>query len=98
MKIQGNRPEFEQPLAGRVDRPGEAGGPQGTTAAAPSAADHVSVSADAQLASAAIAAAEKTPDVRPEAVARGRALLESGTLGADTERLADKLIDRALDS
>ena len=71
MKIQGNRPEYDQSIAGRVDtsRAGEVGGTQG--AAAPAAptpgTDQVRVSSDAQLASAAIAAAEKAPDIRPEA-------------------------------
>lgn len=60
-------------------------------------ADHVRVSTTGQLAATAAAAANEAPDVRPEAVARGKALLESGTLGADSTRLADALIDDLLD-
>jgi flagellar biosynthesis anti-sigma factor FlgM len=101
VKIHGNRPEYDQSIAGPVDtsRAGEVGGTQGAAPAAPThGTDQVRVSSDAQLASAAIAAAEKAPDIRPEAVARGRALLNSGKLGADAESLADKLIDRGIES
>ena len=42
-------------------------------------------------------AANDAPEVRPEAVARGKALLESGKLGSDPARLADKMIDSLLD-
>jgi flagellar biosynthesis anti-sigma factor FlgM len=61
------------------------------------AADQVRVSTTGQLAATAAAAANNAPDVRPEAVARGRALLESGELGRDAGRLADALIDSLLD-
>ena len=45
----------------------------------------------------ALKAADDAPAVRPEAVARGKALLESGTLGNDPMALADRLIDALLD-
>jgi flagellar biosynthesis anti-sigma factor FlgM len=100
MKIQGDRPEFNKPLTDRVEtnRASEVGGGRGAAASQATSSDQVSVSPDAKLASAAITAAQKTPDVRPEAVARGKALLESGKLGTDVEHLADLLIDRGLDS
>lgn len=60
-------------------------------------ADQVRVSTAGQLAAAAAAAANAASDIRPEAVARGRDLLERGALGADANRLADALIDRLLD-
>lgn len=60
-------------------------------------ADQVRVSTTSQLAATAAAAANEAPDVRPEAVARGRALLERGALGTDANRLADALIDSLLD-
>ena len=41
--------------------------------------------------------ANETPEIRPEAVERGRALLESGRLGGDSGRLADALIDSLID-
>jgi flagellar biosynthesis anti-sigma factor FlgM len=60
------------------------------------ASDQVRVSTTSQLAATAAAAANAAPDIRPEAVARGRDLLASGELGRDAERLADKLIDSLL--
>ena len=100
MKIQGDRPEFNKPLAGRVEtsRGPEVDASRAPAGPASTSTDQVSVSSDAQLASAAIDAAKKASDMRPEAVARGKALLESGNLGADAERLADVLIDHGLDS
>ena len=41
-------------------------------------------------------AAHDAPAVRPEAVARARQAIEAGTLGADTARLADRMIDSLL--
>ena len=100
MKIQGDRPEFNKPLAGRVEtgRGPEVNAGQAPAGPASTSTDQVRVSSDAQLASAAIEAANKASDVRPEAVARGKALLDSGKLGADAERLADVLLDHGLDS
>jgi len=60
-------------------------------------ADQVKLSSTGQLAAAAAQAANDAPEVRPEAVARGKALLESGKLGSDPARLADKMIDSLLD-
>lgn len=60
------------------------------------AGDRVEVSSDAQLVANAVAAAGESPDVRPEAVERGRKALESGTLGSDAKRLADRIIDSLL--
>jgi len=61
------------------------------------AADQVRLSSTGQLAATAAARANEASDVRPEAVERGRALLERGELGADAGRLADALIDSLLD-
>ena len=55
--------------------------------------DAVRLSSDLQLVDVAVRAAALAGDVRPEAVARARALLDSGQLGADPLRLADRLID-----
>lgn len=60
-------------------------------------ADQVRVSTTGQLAAAAAAKANEASDIRPDAVARGRELLERGELGRDAGRLADKLIDSLLD-
>ncbi len=60
-------------------------------------ADQVRVSTTGQLAAAAAAKANEASDIRAEAVARGRDLLERGELGKDAGRLADALIDSLLD-
>ena len=60
-------------------------------------ADQVRVSTTGQLAAAAAARANEASDIRPEAVARGRELLERGELGRDAGRLADALIDSLID-
>ena len=54
------------------------------------------MSPDAQLVANAIRTAEEAPGVRPEAVERGRRALESGRLGADANRLADRILDSLL--
>jgi anti-sigma28 factor (negative regulator of flagellin synthesis) len=58
-----------------------------------SSPDTVRLSGEVRLADEAVRAAALSGDVRPEAVARARALLQSGSLGRDTEALADKIID-----
>ncbi len=98
MKIEGNLPNFGTPLAGRVDAAEAAEGKAPGARAVQQGRDEVTVSADAQLASSAVEAAKLASDVRPDAVARGKALLESGKLGTDTNGLADALIDRMLNS
>jgi flagellar biosynthesis anti-sigma factor FlgM len=97
MKIEGNRPTQETESLARADA-------AKAKSTAPNRAadqgDRVDVSADAKqvqsLISNAVKAAQDLPDVRPEAVARGRAKLESGDLGADAGKLADALIDDLL--
>lgn len=59
--------------------------------------DQVRVSTTSQLAAQAASAASQAPDVRPDVVERARKLLESGELGKSAERLADALIDNAID-
>ncbi len=66
-------------------------------AAADKSTDQVRVSTAGQLAAAAASAADQAPDVRPDVVERARKLLASGELGRDAERLADALIDNAID-
>jgi hypothetical protein len=61
--------------------------------APPSGSDAVQLSGDVRLADEAVRAATPSRDVRPEAVAHARALLEHGQLGADLGRLADRIID-----
>ena len=97
MKIEGNRPTHEAEALARAEA-GKGQKPAPNRAAA--TGDRVEVSADAQKAQGLVADAVKAvnalPDVRPEAVARGRARLESGELGADAGKLADAIIDDLL--
>jgi hypothetical protein len=51
---------------------------------------------ESQLVAAAIQAVHDAPDVRPDAVERGRLLLAAGKLGQDAVRLADRIIDALL--
>jgi hypothetical protein len=56
----------------------------------------VEVSPEAQLVAAAIQAAQDSPEIRMDAVERGRLALLNGTLGQDPDRLADRIIDALL--
>jgi anti-sigma28 factor (negative regulator of flagellin synthesis) len=60
-------------------------------------ADTVQLSDDLRLATQAINAIATPADVRPDAVAKGRALLTSGDLGTDTQALADRMLDAMTD-
>jgi flagellar biosynthesis anti-sigma factor FlgM len=95
MKIDGNRLSPDTVTTGRVDstqaeRQGRAGKSAGAQA------DQVRVSSDAQLATQAAAAAAASPDIRQDKVASAKKALEAGTVGSDTVRLADKMIDSLL--
>jgi len=96
MKIEGNRPTQETESLTRADAKGTRPAPN----RAADAGDRVDVSADAKkaqgLVADAVKAAQALPDIRAEAVARGRAKLESGELGADAGKLADAIIDDIL--
>ena len=93
MKIEGNRPTQETESLTRADAKGTKSAPN----RAADAGDGVDVSADAKkaqgLVADAVKAAQALPDIRAEAVARGRAKLEAGELGVDAGRLADAIID-----
>jgi hypothetical protein len=66
---------------------------QAPDAVTPVTPDAVRLSADLQLADKAIQAAMPQDGLRPDAVARARALLQAGELGRDLPALADRLID-----
>jgi flagellar biosynthesis anti-sigma factor FlgM len=97
MKIDGHRQPADADQTRRlesataVDRAGKSGTPSER------AGDRVEVSAEMRLVNAAREAVLALPDVRPEAVERGRRALELGTLGADADRLADRMIASLLD-
>ena len=96
MKIEGNRPAQETESLSRADAKSRKPAPN----RAADAGDRVDVSADAKkaqgLVADAVRAANSLPDVRAEAVARAKARLESGELGADAGKLADAIIDDLL--
>jgi flagellar biosynthesis anti-sigma factor FlgM len=97
MKIDG---QHHSAGTGRTHR-GEAPavpGRTGNTGASRVAAgtDRVETSPDLRLLAAATAAILESPDVRPEAVERGRRAVASGSAGADPVRLADAMITTLL--
>jgi flagellar biosynthesis anti-sigma factor FlgM len=61
-------------------------------------ADGVRLSSEAQLAAKALAQASRSTGVRTEAIEPAKQLLASGELGKDPERLADAIINRALEA
>jgi hypothetical protein len=63
-----------------------------------SVSDAVSLSASLRLADQAVRAAAVSERVRPEAVAKGRALLAAGQLGANVDRLAERIINHLTQS
>jgi len=95
MKIQAERPdELAQAVQTGGDRrtvrndpPPKGDRPTG---------DRVDVSSDAQLLSTAVKAANDAPEIRPAVVEAAKQKLVSGELGADAERLANRLIDHML--
>jgi len=102
MKIEGNRPNPAAGIDDQLDVNRTAAAKTGDPkrlhdAAGLAGGDTVQVSSGAKLAAAAIDAAQSAPDVRPDKVARGKALLASGQLGADSTQLADSLIDKMLE-
>src|SRR5262245_35398432 len=104
MKVDGNRPDQS------VDSNQAGSAAQAAQAAerlqqqqkleqqrsAESRGDRVQLSDDARLADNAVRAASSAPEVRQDVVDRVRAKLESGELGKDLFRLADKMIDNLL--
>ena len=82
MKIEGNRPNVDPAATAKLEAARVAASKakeQGLHANG----DAVTVSPDVALAHKAIDSANQSMAVRPEAVARGRALLDSGKLGSD---------------
>jgi hypothetical protein len=96
MKVDDPRTHFNLPVisATAVQSPPE---PNGFGAlSGPNEA--VSLSSDLRLADEAVRAAAPGDGVREHAVERARALLASGELGRDLERLAERLIDSLIES
>jgi flagellar biosynthesis anti-sigma factor FlgM len=96
MRIQGERPETSNAVTSNSPVAERGRSARTETAAASGHADRVQVSEDARLLNAAVQAATSAPVTSETAVERARQKLESGELGKDAERLADKLIDHLL--
>jgi flagellar biosynthesis anti-sigma factor FlgM len=58
--------------------------------------DRLDVSSEARLWNSAIRAANEAPEIRPAVVQQARQKLISGELGANADRLAERLIDHML--
>ena len=97
MRIDGQTQPADAEAARRLEQTNAADRPSGPgSGRSAGGTDRVEVSSDAQLLAAAIRAADDAPAVRPDAVERARRALEDGTLGRDTNRLADRIIDALL--
>jgi len=96
IKIDGNRLSGEVDATRRAEATRTAEKKAASDRAAAAKSDRVEVSKDAQLMTSALKAANEAPAVRPEAVERARKLLESGEIGRDSGKLADKIIDTLL--
>ena len=97
MRIDNNRANFDRIESAKTDAT-QSGSSKAGRAGQAGGGDQVSLSSGVQLASLAATAAASAPDIRQDKVERAKALLESGKLGNDAHKLADKLIDRALDN
>ena len=88
--------DYTRPAVGTygVDVKASRAGAQGSSARGQ---DSATLSGDVALVSKALAAATAEPGIRPEAVARGKAIVESNQ-PLDVEALSDALIDRLLES
>ena len=96
MKVEHHRPQFTtQSVRGTADSTSAPAAQPAATSAAP---DTLQLSPDVKLAQAAMSGVGDPSSVRPDAVNRAKALLASGQLGSDLERLADKIIDTILES
>ena len=100
MKIDNGQTNFDPTArtaqADNVRHAHHHGGKHKTSGAAQN--DTVNVSPAAQFASQAISASQSSPDVRSDVVARAKQLLADGKVGNDPHRLADTLIDHALNA
>lgn len=99
MKIEpGTQPTTADRLSNSQQVNGADAGTRGAAGTRPGT-DAIAVSGDAHLvAEAATRIGDVGQDVvRPDVVERAKAALERGEVGADVDRLADRIIDRLLD-
>ncbi|MEZ5316943.1 MAG: hypothetical protein R2752_06030 [Vicinamibacterales bacterium] len=96
MKIEDPRSSITQPTSGPVNA--ESSRTQARKPVADGGTDEVRLSGDLQVVDVAVRAAALAGDVRPEAIANARALLDRGALDQDLDRLANRIIDSLLDA
>src|SRR5262245_24084982 len=96
MKIDSNRQTGDTDATSRLEKTGKADRAKHGKGTAPSSQDRVEVSDDAKLLNDALKAVQDSSDVRPDVVERAKKLLESGELGKDSHKLADRLIGEML--
>ena len=97
MKIDANRPTGDTDGTEALKRAAGDQPVHRTGAGRPSpAGDRVDVSTDAQLVASLLDAAQRAPAIRGDVVERARRLLETGEIGRDGAKLADRLIDHLL--
>ena len=100
MKINGQHQSAEADRTRRGEAataPGKSGGSSTAASRVGAGTDRVETSADLQLAAAAMKVASTFSPIRPEAIARAQQAIEDGTLGADPEFLADRILDALLE-
>lgn len=98
MKIEANKANLAFNPADRAERVG-AGRSKNVPAGHQSTeTDRVQLSGQAAALAAAQRQAAESPDLRQDVIARVSAKLEAGDVGADAERLAERLIDHLLGS
>lgn len=95
MRIDNNRANFDRIESAKTEA-AQSGSSKAGRAGQAGSGDQVRLSSGVQLASTAATAAASAPDIRQDKVERAKALLESGKLGNDANKLAEALIDRAL--
>ena len=98
MKVDEPRTHFNLPVisAAAVQAPPEPGCPE--IFRGPDDTDEATgLSSDLRLADEAVRAAAPGGGVRPDVVAKARALLASGQLGANLDRLAERLIESLIE-
>ena len=95
MRIDNNRANFDR-IENAKTAAAEAAAKKDGAKAAETSGDSVRLSEIAQFATNAVSAAENAPEIRQHKVERAKAMLADGTLGNDSLKLADALIDRAI--
>src|SRR5262245_8725479 len=95
MKIDNNRANFDR-LQNAASAAADAAAKKDAAKTEQAGVDTVRLSGGAQFATSAVSAAANAPEIRQDKVGRAKALLADGSLGSDPLKLADALIDRAM--